>query len=224
MSRNITYGETLHTRGNLSVNAYPSFCGICHKIVDPIYIGCNLKDKSPAIPNEIQAAFQCTNTACKSIIIGYYERENIRDIYVLKDYAPVKPTEKEFNREISRVSPNFVQIYNQSYYAEQNKLKLISGIGYRKALEFLVKDYLIFLNPKKEQEVLKKPLGQCIDMIENDNIKEISRRAAWIGNDEAHYVRIWEDKDVEDLKRLIEVTVYYISMDVATKKYLQEMS
>ena len=222
MTRTITFGSA-HNPTKLNVDRYPNICGICHKNVDPSFIGSNLQNVT-VIPEKIEAAFKCTNVDCNSIIIGYYERKDHKSNYVLIDSAPISPIEKEFNKEITKVSPNFVVIYNQSYYAEQSNLKLISGIGYRKALEYLVKDYLIFLNPENKQEIINRPLGQCINMIENESIKEISKRAAWIGNDEAHYVRKWADKDVEDLKKLIEITVFYISMDVATKDYLKEMS
>src|SRR5699024_2819467 len=114
-------------------------------------------------------------------------------------------------------------IYNEAFHAEQTGLSLISGIGYRKALEFLVKDYLIYLEPDDESKILEKQLTPCINMLDNHNIKEIARRASWLGNDEAHYMRKWEDKDINDLKKLIELTVYFISMDISAKKYLKEM-
>lgn len=101
---------------------------------------------------------------------------------------------------------------------------MISGIGYRKALEFLVKDYFIFLDSENEESIVKLPLVQCINQLENQRIKEIAKRATWIGNDEAHYKRKWEDKDVTDLKRLIEITVHFIALDVSAQKYLEEMS
>nr|WP_255259901.1 hypothetical protein [Lentibacillus sp. CBA3610] len=97
-------------------------------------------------------------------------------------------------------------------------------MGYRKALEFLIKDYLIYLDNEAETEFLKMPLGQCINKLGNHNIKEIAKRAAWIGNDETHYIRKWKNKDINDLKKLIEVTVYFIAMEVVSNKYLEEMS
>ncbi|GAA0434326.1 hypothetical protein GCM10008934_24710 [Virgibacillus salarius] len=221
MSRTISYGP-MHSKSNQKVDRYPSFCGICHKNVEPIFIGTNL-DNNTIIPNKVEAAFQCANTDCSSIMIGYYTREDPRSEYRLIDSAPLNPVEEDFNKEIVKVSPNFISIYNQSYFAEQSKLELIAGIGYRKALEFLVKDYLIFLNPHQEEEILNKFLGKCIEMVDNEKIKEISRRASWLGNDEAHYIRKWENKDVNDLKKLIEVTVYFISMDISTRSYLEEM-
>jgi hypothetical protein len=207
----------------ITVDKHPFECGICHKNVDPKFIsGVYVKgDKNSAL--SVEATFQCTNAECTSLIIGYYERGTDGYFYLTKN-APIIPRGKEFNLEIDEVSPNFVQIYNQSSYAEQNGLSLISGIGYRKAIEFLIKDYLIFLFKDEEDSIKKLPLSQCINKMDNHDIKEIAKRATWIGNDEAHYTRKWEDKDINDLKRLIDVTVYFISMNITAKKYLQEMS
>lgn len=56
------------------------------------------------------------------------------------------------------------------------------------------------------------------------DIKEMAKRAVWLGNDETHYVRKWEDKDIQDLKNLIDLTVYFISMTLKAKKYREEMA
>ena len=48
---------------------------------------------------------------------------------------------------------------------------LIAGMGYRKALEYLIKDYIIYINPDKESEVKSMLLGKCInDLVENPKI------------------------------------------------------
>lgn len=60
-------------------------------------------------------------------------------------------------------------------------------------------------------------------MIDNPKIKEIAKRATWLGNDETHYFRKWEDKDLNDLKKLIEIVVYFISMELGVNKYTVEM-
>jgi hypothetical protein len=223
MPRVIKYQVAANRFQEISVDQFPSYCGICHKNIDPLYIGCAFKNED-LTSLQMQAAFQCTNLECNSVIIGYYSRKSHPGTFILNRSGPITPKDRTFNEEIEEVSPNFVKIFNQSFHAEQQGLTLISGIGYRKALEFLIKDYLIYLDNEKEEEVLKKPLSQCINELENSNIKEMAKRAAWLGNDEAHYTRKWEDKDVNDLKKLIDVTVYFISMDVASKKYLKEMA
>jgi hypothetical protein len=60
-------------------------------------------------------------------------------------------------------------------------------------------------------------------MIENSRIKDIAKRATWLGNDETHYFKKWEDKDLDDLKKLIEITVHFISMEIEADKYMEEM-
>lgn len=56
-----------------------------------------------------------------------------------------------------------------------------------------------------------------------DNIKNVAKRAAWLGNDETHYVRKWASKDVTNLKQLIELVVRWIENEVETERVLQEM-
>ncbi len=67
-------------------------------------------------------------------------------------------------------------------------------------------------------------VGPCIaDDVADDRIKNVARRAAWLGNDETHYVRLWEDRDIEDLKRSIELTVRWIEMELETEEALAAM-
>lgn len=98
------------------------------------------------------------------------------------------------------------------------------GIGLRKALEFLVKDFAISENPGKVDEIQKNLLGACIDKYINDtNVKECAKRAAWLGNDETHYVRKWGNKDIEDLKLLVRLTVNWLESHLLTKQYIASM-
>lgn len=57
-------------------------------------------------------------------------------IKILPTALPLKRT---FSNIISELSPNFCEIYNQAYIAEQTNLMQICGTGYRKSLEFLIK-------------------------------------------------------------------------------------
>jgi hypothetical protein len=67
-------------------------------------------------------------------------------------------------------------------------------------------------------------LGNCIAIyVKNERIAQTSARAAWLGNDETHYVRKWEGKDLEDLKRLIGLTVRWIEMEQMTDAAVKDM-
>jgi len=117
-----------------------------------------------------------------------------------------------------------VEIYNQALAAEAGDLTEIVGIGLRKAVEFLIKDFAIHQKPSDEQDIKKSFLGNCIkNYIDDPNIKECATRAAWLGNDETHYLRKWVEKDISDLKLLIQLTVNWIENVLLTKQYIDDM-
>lgn len=171
--------------------------------------------------NKLQIFLKCKK--CNNCFIG--DTRLIANIFHIISLSKGNKKTREFQKEINELSPNFAKIYGESEVAEQENLTEICGVGYRKSLEFLIKDYLINKFSEKTEEIKEKALGACInEMIENSRIKEISSRANWLGNDETHYFRKWEGKDLEDLKKLIEITVHFISMEIQADKYMAEMS
>ena len=168
----------------------------------------------------LQVFLKCKK--CKESFIGYTEQKEDKFHIIGLSKGNHKTT--KFNEEIRDISQLFVQIYGESEFAEQENLREICGLGYRKSLEFLIKDYLIKKYPKDEDEIKNKTRGNCIgELIDNAKIKDIAKRATWLGNDETHYLRKWEDKDLQDLKKLINITVYFISMEIEADKYVKEM-
>ena len=169
---------------------------------------------------------RCPNDDCNQQFVCTCEKSKIyTKAFVISDVKPnSRLEEKTFSDDIQTISPSFCEIYNQAFAAHQMKLMQICGVGYRKALEFLIKDYIIFNDNSNESEVKKKNLGSCIqDYIPNDKIREIAKRAVWIGNDETHYERKWEDKDVNDLTSLIHLTIHWMLSEIETKRMLEEM-
>ena len=132
---------------------------------------------------------------------------------VLDYCGPELYSAQQFEANIASLSPQFVKIYNQALEAESRQLDEIAGIGYRKALEFLVKDYCKHKYSDKNNEIESALLGKCIaDFIPQPSIQTLASRAAWIGNDEAHYTRKHEDRDITDMKNFIQAMVHYIGM------------
>lgn len=120
-----------------------------------------------------------------------------------------------FDERISTLSPQFVKIYNQALAAEASGLDEIAGLGFRKALEFLVKDFCTHIAPDKSDQIQKCALMKCVsDYIQNEKIKTLASRSAWIGNDEAHYLRKLGGRDVSDMKSFLMALVYYVSMEL----------
>lgn len=165
----------------------------------------------------------CPSTQCSKSFIAYFYEGAHRYIFDNKVTHGNVITE-DFPIGILEISPSFSEIYSQAFAAEQQGLTEICGVGYRKSLEFLIKDYLILNNPSEQEKIEKKMLAQCIgEYVDNDKIKTVAKRAAWLGNDETHYVRKWEGRNLGDLKNLIKLTVHWIEMELLTKEFEESM-
>lgn len=202
----------------------PDSCPLCHASVDPRPHLAILT--RPMASRRLQMLFQCTRATCDSFFIAYYEvTPGAPDsVFTFARSAPVNAKIVTFSEEVASLSPLFVEIYNQALAAEAANLQHLTGIGLRKALEFLVKDFAVKEHPADQAAIEKTPLGSCIEnYITDTNVKECAKRAAWLGNDETHYVRKWTDKDVKDLKVLITLTINWINNVLLTRKYTAEM-
>ncbi len=192
-------------------------CPICHIKHIPKYISGAFIDKT-----EIDLSFQCTNSSCHRLYISHYKLNGT--IYNFNYSYPKIPIEQHFGYEVSVISPSFCSIYNQAKTAEDLQLDQIAGLGYRKAIEFLVKDFAISRNESEEKKIKKLFLSDCINQyIDDSMLRECIKRATWLGNDEAHYLRKWEDKDIDDLKVLIKISVNFIESHLVGQKYISEM-
>ena len=83
---------------------------------------------------------QCTNPTCRNMFITQFSTVGVRKPVFTKILPTALPEKRTFSNIISELSPNFCEIYNQAYIAEQTNLMQICGTGYRKSLEFLIKD------------------------------------------------------------------------------------
>jgi hypothetical protein len=173
----------------------------------------------------MQLLFRCPRKTCGTQFLVEYEKVyNGSWYYAARNTYPMVHEEASIAEGISGISPRFVKIVQQATIADSNNLDEVSGIGYRKALEFLIKDYCIHKNPDKAPAIRAAQLGACINNFVSDaNVKECARRAAWLGNDEAHYERVWTSHDVRDLKLLIQLTQNWISNELLTTKYLVDL-
>lgn len=197
----------------------PSLCPMCSHAIQPILLMTRLHYLTDDKKGCFSAFFECTH--CKKAFLSTYEIEYVASagssmhfkVKKLLCSAPVHFEKQKFPICIESNYPSFVKIYNQSLEAENYNLDEIAGIGYRKALEFLIKDFLILHEHKDESSVKSTALGTCINtMIENPQLKIAASRATWLGNDQTHYEQKYTDKDINDLKRLIKLSVNWIEM------------
>ena len=187
-------------------------CPYCKKHIHPEQIDERREN------DDVIFIYKCPS--CKELIIikVKVKVKNGAVSYTLTGMIPYDISEMEFSKEIKQISEKFCIIYNQSRIAEQLNLTEICGGGYRKALEFLVKDYAILKNKEEEEKIKKKSLKACIDDIKDPKINACADRARFIGNDEVHYIRKIENQDIEVLKDLINLTVSWIELEFKTER------
>lgn len=196
------------------IDKSPSACPHCHKS-----IRAERDSGVIAFNRELEIRFRCPDEMCRKLFIGYYKKDP-GGYYVYSKSSYWSPKNKDFSQHITDISPSFVEIYNQAISAEANNLDQVVGIALRKAIEFLIKDYLISKYPAQSDAISSSLLGSCIEKyVQNEKIKSVAKRAVWLWNDETHYVKRWEDKDLEDLKKLIEISLHWIEMELLTEQY-----
>lgn len=185
----------VHDKDSKECLSVADYCNGCHSLIVSEY--------------EINKKKKINYKGIVEVINNEYKMEK------LNYSAPMSIKERTFEGALNKVSPQFIRIYNEALKAEQYSLNEIAGLGYRKALEFLIKDYSIYKNPEKEEEIKNTWMMNCLkEYVDNKKIKTLAEKAEWIGNDEAHYTKIQTDRDIKDMKIFIEALIYFISMEL----------
>lgn len=198
----------------------PDVCPCCHKNISAIIeTGSHTFEKENSKPT-FAVIFRCP--ACNKYFFKSYKLINTSSGYIGEDFnsTPTPNLNLNISEEIEKISPKFIEIYTQALTAEYHGLSEITGIGLRKSIEFLVKDYLINVKNKDKDQISKMNLGSIFKEIDNPMISPLITASIWIGNDESHYTRKHEDKDVKDMKEFINALIYFISCEAKVSEAL----
>lgn len=194
----------------------PEICPHCGRFMNPKLIEAFKLDSDFDELLNILTVYCCTFSDCHKFFALHYKRKfSSHDFTEAEKYYYRPPINVTLPENIEKVSPMFVEIYKESVQAEQDGLENIAGVGYRKAAEFLIKDYAISQNPDQEDKVKSMSLAQVISNYLGafPKVQSLATAVAWIGNDETHYVRKHNDKDIQDLKKFILATAQFIAAD-----------
>jgi chemotaxis receptor (MCP) glutamine deamidase CheD len=102
----------------------------------------------------------------------------------------------------------------------RKKLGQVAGIGYGKALEFLIKDYAKTQNSNMDVEIETAALGTCVKTyIKDELVQNCAELATWLRNDETHYVRRHQEQGVDELKLLISLVVALLEEGERRRKF-----
>lgn len=121
-----------------------------------------------------------------------------------------------FSNEITDLSSEFVSVYNQAEIAEAQNLDRICGMGYRRALEFLVDAYIKHMEnvdtiPERN---LQKKIQNHID---NNAVRILAERATWLGNDNVHIENKHPNRTITDMKNFIIQICKWIDFELSVE-------
>jgi hypothetical protein len=219
------------TKTKAYYDTVPDTCPVCHR-------GIAVKETAQAFiagvtrdsewTGSLEILYRCPRQECGRAFLAIYRQtiQNMddRNWFFLEHLAPSESFPPEVEEPIRKVSPSFVNIYGQALEAERLRLDQVCGGGFRRAVEFLIKDYLIQKQPNDAESIKKAFLGVCIENYVTDvNVKKCAQRATWLGNDETHYQRKYDQHDIENLKELIRLTMYWMGSEILTEKYNAEL-
>lgn len=142
---------------------------------------------------------------CNKLFFAIYETSKQAG-ELLASYPAEKPI--PLSEAINEISPRFIELYNQAFFAEQQNFFELAGSGYRNALEVLIKDFAIDELGEPSQEVCKQNLydaiGKYLPSIKLSTAADVVRV---LGNDFTHYERKYKDVDLDVLKRYLHIFI-----------------
>ena len=194
-------------------NIYPPCkCAFCDKIVEN-----TIKDGFyQEIDDQIEGILITECPHCKFISATLYPQlvPNFRE-HAAYPYSQL-PSDEEYDkiiapREISDISKDFQDLLDQASKAEANNLDDLAAIGYRRALEFLIKDFCIHKWPDETDKIKGEKLHTAIQRLEEISpiIKNVANKIKNIGNDHTHYVKKYP-YTYQEMKNLIEILIPFI--------------
>ena len=191
----------------------PNICPHCHVVNEP-----ELKhfEWTTSLENvsQLLSLWRCTNKKCERKFAALYEQITDFDYELIRflDGYPKGPdwpkpienlksgnSDDKPNAGEEPVQTRFIKTYLQSLIAENDGLNEIAGMGYRKAIEYLVKDWAIQENPEESQEINKLWLSAVIEKY-YDN-------------------KLFEEYDVDVLKELIDLIMVELDRKFKLKHF-----
>ncbi len=193
--------------------SFPAVCPFCLENTHPTFLYGHFNDDDATM---FTAVFQ---DSCGGIFLGVYFIDENTGETSLEGVAPNNYRATDLPSDVQKLSPDFKEVFGQSEHAESLGLNRICGMGYRKAAEFLIKDYCVHLNPDAKDKIFEESLSQTIKRIDDPRINNLSSKCRILGNDEVHTVIRYEE-NLEQFKSFLLSLVYIVQADLASEKAL----
>lgn len=199
----------------------PDRCPICQYGVDmstQSYLNWHdIHDDSKTF--NIISIYSCPHCHNGFVIIHHMKMQKNRCVEKAQSVCPMAIANLQIDENIRQVSPDFYNIYNQCLSAKNYGFDQIYGMGFRKALEKLVTDFVINRNPDDKDKILKMSLHARIEnYFKESDAKTALMACKWLGNNETHYENCNDGEDLQLFEDLIEDTLYYIHREIRHQK------
>ena len=186
----------------------PSKCPHCGLGTDAPF---SSKNVSPFNGHHLFTA-TCTCTACGKNFFFACEYDSGKHEYDPIIYPSIAFTPYT-NDILEEISPRFIDMYNQALQSEFYENMELAAIGYRSALEILVKDYAIKELKQNPKEVISKKLCAAIGTYLNqEELVKTADVVRILGNDYTHYERKYPQHDFALLKGYMNIFLQQIEV------------
>jgi hypothetical protein len=211
---------------NLTIEI-PDICPHCHIANQPEDLG----DVYDSTTDLLYTIWNCNAKICNKVFIVENVGYNFSEYFVNRflvgtSKSPIWPKpilDLKDSKSESEEPSKFIKAYLQSLQAEAMGLDEIAGMGFRKSIEYLVKDWAIHNNPDEKDKILRLTLSQIINQYFSGDIKEILERATWLGNDHSHYHKLFEEFNISHLKELIGLVMVELDREYRKKHYIENI-
>ncbi len=153
-------------------------------------------------------------TSCKKLFISFYDYKTKGSSIYLGMFP--ERTQVYSNESVAKVSPRFVSVYNEALTAEAHNSLQLAAIGFRTALEILIKDYAVNCLKEDKETVAKLSLANAIDKYLSDTVPLFNSAdvVRILGNDSVHYASKHPDIDFPTLKNYMDIFVRLLEMAI----------
>lgn len=179
----------------------PATCPHCGFGTDAVFVDKTTFDFN----SKILLIATCRCTSCNKSFFFACEREPKGDGKFICMHPDIsfKPYENDM---LQSISPRFIEMYNQSLQAEFVESFDLAAMGFRSALEILVKDYAINELNVPEDKASKKTLFDAIEAyLGQTDLLKTADVIRILGNDHTHYKRKYPQHDFSLLKGYMDI-------------------
>lgn len=192
-----------------TVYSIPKKCPHCNVVILPVATEC----KKTSYNNDSDLnllLLKCANCS-KNYLVTFLRMKRNGNASFLSIYPSIGG--EEISKTIENFSPKFVNIYKQAVTAEQLNHIELAATGYRMALEILSKEFAIFMNPEKEDQIKSATLNNCLQEYYSDVSLSVAGHVVRIlGNDYVHYIQKHPDVGFDEIKYFMNIFLLNIEM------------